>query len=150
MSNTDAETTRIPPLHSPFEERSTVPRPRKPRPKNGAAIGERIRRARLARGLTQTELGKKVGVSQGMVTYYEVRGVSPAPTLLVRLARVLKVSVEELVGEKARATTADDAPESLQLWRRFKKVQALPPQDRKSVLKMIDALAEQAARRKAS
>jgi hypothetical protein len=85
-----------------------------------------------------------------MVTYYEVRGVSPAPQLLMKLARVLGVSVEELLGQGARAKPRLDAPESLHLWQRLKKLNELPSQDRKSVLKMIDALAEQAARRKAS
>jgi transcriptional regulator with XRE-family HTH domain len=127
-----------------------VPRPRKTPAKRDETIGDRIRKARLARGLTQTELGKRIGVSQGMVTYYEVRGVSPAPDLLLKLARALSISVEELVGQKAPKTPSSEAPQSVQLWRRLKKVQSLPPQDRKSVLKMIDALAEQAARRKAS
>ncbi len=113
-------------------------------------IGERIRKIRLKRGMTQAELGTKLGVSQRMVTYYEVRGVSPAPELLVKLARSLEVSVEELVGHKSSSKATSEGPESIQLWRRLKKVQDLPPQDRKSVLKMIDALAEQAARRKAS
>ena len=118
--------------------------------KKPGAIGEKIRKARLARGLTQAELGEKIGVSQRMVTYYEVRGVSPAPELLVKLARALGVSVEDLVGQKPTAKPPAETPESVHLWRRVKKLQELPIQDRKSVLKMIDLLAERAARRKAS
>ena len=127
-----------------------MPRPRKNSVKQGESIGDRIRKARLTKGLTQTELGKRVGLSQGMVTYYEVRGVSPSPELLVRLARVLDVTVEDLVGQKSRTKAPDDTPDSVQLWRRLKKIQALPPQDRKSVLRMIDALAEKTQKRKVS
>lgn len=118
--------------------------------KQGESIGDRIRKARLAKGLTQTQLGKRVGLSQGMVTYYEVRGVSPSPELLLKLARVLGVTVEDLVGQKPRTKPPAETPDSVQLWRRLNKIQMLPPQDRKSVLRMIDALADQAAKHKAS
>ena len=115
--------------------------------KKPGAIGERIRKARLARGLTQAELGKKIGVSQRMVTYYEVRGVSPTPELLVKLAHVLGIPVEELVGQKPGTNPPSEAPESVHLWRRVKKLQELRPNDRKTVLKMIDLLAGQSKRR---
>jgi transcriptional regulator with XRE-family HTH domain len=114
--------------------------------KKPGAIGERIRKARLERGLTQAELGEKIGVSQRMVTYYEVRGVSPAPELLVKLARVLGLSVDGLVGQKPGAHPPSETPESVHLWRRVRKLQELRPNDRKTVLKMIDLLAEQAGR----
>lgn len=121
------------------------------------AIGEKVRQLRLARGLTQTELGKRIGVSQRLVAYYEGRGVSPAPELLVKLARALETSVEELVARtpagKQPPAAKDDSRsrgETVYLWRHLKKLEQLPVQDRKSVLKMIDALAAQAARRKAS
>jgi transcriptional regulator with XRE-family HTH domain len=150
MSNADAAETRNPPLHSLRKERRKVPRPRKSSVKQGESIGDRIRKARLAKGLTQTQLGKRVGLSQGMVTYYEVRGVSPSPELLVKLARILDVTVEDLVGQRAPAKPAAEAPASVHLWRRVKKLQALPVNDRKTVFKMIDLLAQQAQRRQVS
>jgi transcriptional regulator with XRE-family HTH domain len=119
------------------------------------AIGERIRKLRLARGLTQAELGKRIGVSQRLVAYYEGRGVSPAPELLLKMARALQTSIEDLVaraagGRRPAEIVREGATARVHLWRRLKKLESLPVQDRKSVLKMIDALAEQAARRKAS
>ena len=115
--------------------------------KDPGAIGERIRKARVARGLTQAELGKRIGVSQRMVTYYEVRGVSPAPELIIKLARVLVVPIEELLGQKTPPKPPSDIPESVHLWRRLKKLEQLQPNDRKTVLKMIDVLARQPKRR---
>jgi transcriptional regulator with XRE-family HTH domain len=149
-SISDEERARNPPLHLPGKEPSAVPRPRKTPVNKPGAIGERIRKARLARGLTQTELGKRIGVSQRMVTYYEVRGVSPTPELLIKLAHALEVPVEELIGEKPRTKAPADTPESIHLWRRLKKLEHLRPNDRKTVLRMIDLLAEQTQRRKAS
>jgi transcriptional regulator with XRE-family HTH domain len=126
-----------------------MPRASEALAKNDETIGDRIRAARLARGLTQLQLGKKTGLSQRMVAYYEGHGVSPAPDLLVKLARALETSIDKLVGHAPRGA-ALEMPETIRLWRRVKKLQELPPQDRKSILKMIDALADQAARSKAS
>ena len=124
-----------------------MPRPRKTPSRREETVGDRIRKVRLARGLTQAQLGKRVGLSQRMVTYYEVRGVALAPNLLVKRAHVLDVTVDDLLGHKARSKAGPEAPTNIQLWRRINKLQDLPPQDRKTVFRMIDMMAE--ARRKA-
>ena len=59
-------------------------------------MGERIRRLRLAKGLTQTELGRRTGLSKRMVAYYEIQGGMPSAALLVRLAEALGVSLAVL------------------------------------------------------
>lgn len=112
-------------------------------------MGERIRRLRLAKGLTQTELGRRTGLSKRMVAYYEIQGGMPSAALLVRLAEALGVSMAVLAGKKETAESRLPAPESVRLWRRFKRLAELPPHDRKTVLKMIDAMAD-AVGRKAS
>jgi transcriptional regulator with XRE-family HTH domain len=61
-------------------------------------LGPRLKRLRRRRGLTQMELARKVGISQGHLSAVETgrkSGVSVA--VLVRLARVLKVELGELV-----------------------------------------------------
>lgn len=103
---------------------------------------------RKARGLTQAELGKLVGVTQRVITYYENEGGSPTPDLLAKLATALRVSTDELLGRgKPCAPEKQEAPGSLRLWRRLKRIEELPVHDRKTILKMIDAMAD--ARRKA-
>jgi transcriptional regulator with XRE-family HTH domain len=42
-------------------------------------LGERIKKRRLEKGLTQAQLGEKIGVSQRVVAYYEVKGAPPRP-----------------------------------------------------------------------
>ena len=114
-------------------------------------VGERIKKLRLSRGLTQTELGKQIGVTQRVITYYEAAGGSPAPELLLKLAKTLSVSTDQLLGQTPQSDAkAQPGPSTLRLWRRLKKLEALPAHDQKSVLKMIDLLADQASRRKAS
>jgi len=84
------------------------------------------------------------------MTYYEVQGGEPRPELLVKIAEVLGVSVDVRTGRHAPKRSAAVATEDLTLWRRLKRIQELPPHDRKALLKMIDAMADQAHRRRAS
>lgn len=99
----------------------------------------------MGKGLTQTELAKRVGVNQQVIAYYEVEGISPAPDLLVKIADVLEVSIDELFGRKARRS-ALPAPESVRRWRRLRRVEELPEHDQKTILKMIDAMADRSKR----
>src|SRR6266498_1436296 len=107
-------------------------------------FGDRLKRFRLAKGLTQTELGDRVGVSQRVITYYEVEGSSPAPELLIKFADALGVSTDELLGRKrgsSHARERERATRHMRLLRQFKRLEELHPNDRKTVLKMIDAFA---------
>jgi transcriptional regulator with XRE-family HTH domain len=128
-----------------------MPRPRKKKPGKDESLGDRVRRYRLAKGLTQAELAKLVGASQRMINYYEVHGVSPPPKLLVKIADALGVSLDELFGRKPPARGAAAAPEgeSLRRRRRLKRLEELPRDDQAAVLKMIEAMAERAGRRRA-
>jgi transcriptional regulator with XRE-family HTH domain len=113
-------------------------------------FGERLRRFRQAKGLTQTQLGQKAVISKRMVAYYEIQGGTPAPELLVRLAEALEVTTDALAGRKQGLRRDGPlSPESLRIWRRVKRIEELPVHDRKTILKMIDAMAD-VARRKAS
>jgi transcriptional regulator with XRE-family HTH domain len=61
-------------------------------------IGDRLRRARKLRGLTQGELGVALGVTFQQIQKYE-RGVNRVSTsALVLIARALEVSPLEIMG----------------------------------------------------
>lgn len=103
-------------------------------------FGTRLAALRQRRGLTQGELGRTVGVSQRVVAYYETESTQPPGALLVDLARVLKVSADELLGLKP---LSEKTPlRTARLRRRLQKVEQLPPADQRTVLKLVDALAE--------
>lgn len=74
---------------------------------NELTIGQRIARARRARGLTQFQLAHLVGLSHSWLTKAE-RGERPIDrmSLIVELARALKVDVTELTGQPYRADAA--------------------------------------------
>ena len=105
-------------------------------------FGERLGRLRKAKGLTQTELGKKVDLSQRMVAYYEKDEAQPPGPLLVDLANALETSVDELLGKTDPKEPLTD-PKEARFLKRMKRIQDLPPQARRAILKVLDALLAQ-------
>jgi transcriptional regulator with XRE-family HTH domain len=66
-------------------------------------IGVILKRLRGKRGLTQTQLAERAGLTQGYIAKIESAKYAPDPALSVvlQLARALEVSVGELVAEKS-------------------------------------------------
>ena len=113
-------------------------------------MGDRIRRHRLSKGLTQTQLGQRIGRSQRVIAYYEQKGSSPPPDVLVKIADVLDVSTDVLLGRKRTGRAGDREPaRDIRRLRHLSRLEALPINDRKAIFKIIDALAERSARRRA-
>lgn len=107
------------------------------------SFGDRLRRLREARGFTQRELADVAETSQRMIAYYETHSGTPAGPVLLRLARALKVTPDELLGLKAATRAAESpSPQNLRLWRKLRRVEKLPPAQRRTVVQLIDALVE--------
>jgi transcriptional regulator with XRE-family HTH domain len=103
-------------------------------------FGARLAMLRQQRGLTQAELGRAIGVSQRMITYYETASPQPPGALLADLARVLQVSTDELLGLTPVAERV--SPKLARFRKRLRKAEALPAADQRAVLQLIDALYE--------
>jgi len=58
------------------------------------AIGERIKAARILAGLSQEDLGKKLGVTKMAISKYETGAVTPNSTVLIALSKALEIKVE--------------------------------------------------------
>ena len=63
-------------------------------------IGQRINFARLDRGLTVDELAEKAYVSKNTIAGWIYHGSHPDIELLIAVADVLDMSLDELVGRK--------------------------------------------------
>lgn len=61
---------------------------------------ERLKELRLKKGLTQTELGEKVGVKQNTFTNWEKGKREPSFENLIKLADLLEVSLDWLFGRE--------------------------------------------------
>lgn len=59
-----------------------------------------LRRIMGDRGMTQAELGRMVGISQGNVSMYVTGRREPRATYILRIATALGVTTDELLGVK--------------------------------------------------
>ena len=64
-------------------------------------FGKQLQRLRTRRSLTQEQLAVKAGLVRVYVTKLEQGEHDPTLTMLVRLAKALRVSVTELLGVRA-------------------------------------------------
>lgn len=100
-------------------------------------FGRRLAQIRKSRGLSQRELGERVGVSKRVIVYYEAENAQPPGGLLVDLARTLKISTDELLGLKA---IKEKLPaRSGRLLKRLEMIEKLSPGDQRAVIKFLDA-----------
>lgn len=67
---------------------------------NPAEIGERIKAARRAANLSQTELAKRLDKTMRTVQKYESGEIEPSIAMINAIARVLDVSPADLIGYK--------------------------------------------------
>ena len=67
-------------------------------------FGQRFTRLRRQRGLTQEELGEKIGISGQAVSKWENDASMPDVGILVQLSEILDVSLDELLGKDVPAT----------------------------------------------
>lgn len=78
------------------------------------SFGKNLKAAREAKGLTQEQLGKLIGVSQTSVAGWETRGVQPRARVIADLVAVLGVTENDLLsatsGFYAKAHGLTEAP----------------------------------------
>jgi hypothetical protein len=77
-----------------------------------------------------------------MVAYYEAQTEHPPAHLLPKIAEVLDVTADELLGI-SELKDAEGGAKNSRLWRKLRQVEKLPPSDRRALLKMLDALLAQ-------
>lgn len=108
-------------------------------------IGEKIKAARLAKGMTQEELGQLLGVQKSAVAKYENgRVVNIKRSTLKKISDVLNIRPAELIIESSPEGLAELTATILQdtdLMAMIEKYLTLSAADQKAVRAMVDALA---------
>ena len=65
-------------------------------------LGDRIREIRQSRGMSQVELGKRIGVSKQSVSNWENENIQPSIDMLIRIAKVFSVTTDYLLSLDTR------------------------------------------------
>ena len=66
--------------------------------KDKQSFGQRVAQNRKAKGLTQEDLGERIGVLQRIMLHYENKAEYPPAQKTIDLAQALGMSVDELLG----------------------------------------------------
>ena len=99
------------------------------------AFGERLAEARENAGLSQAELGKKLGITQRAIAHWERKNTALRPEQLKSLAEILDISIDQLIsGNKVKTKKATPQGKVKQV---FDAVSKLP---RRQQEKIIDVL----------
>lgn len=103
------------------------------------ALGAHITALRKARGMTQAELARAIGVSQQAVFAYEIGERRVSVFILVKLHKVFSISVEELLGvtKPVRVPKRRLSPRAM---RHAERLQSLSKTRQRFIIRIIDVL----------
>lgn len=109
-------------------------------------LGARIAQLRKQSGITQVQLAEALGgLSQAAITAYESGQRRVPVSMLPTLARILGVSVEELIGEPPSSAARKRGP-APKLQQQLERISALPKAQQKFVIQMLETVLQQQAR----
>jgi len=114
-----------------------MPRGR-PSNKPRSEFGRRLAEARRRAGLSQTELGERMGMTQRAIAHWERRNVSLYPRQVEKLCRILGISAEELLGFNT-TSRGKPGPKS-KIERQVEQIGKLPRSRQKFVAEVLDRL----------
>ncbi|EBX8168041.1 XRE family transcriptional regulator [Salmonella enterica subsp. enterica serovar Glostrup] len=102
-----------------------------------SAFSERLKALREARGLTQTRLAEMIDVQPRAYNRWERGHISPQLETLLKLADVLQVSLDELVG---RVEASKDVKiRNAELHELWQQADALPDEEQRALIMVIDS-----------
>ena len=109
--------------------------------------GEKIKKLRVAAGMTQGQLAQKLGVSTSTVGMYEQGRRKPDGTMLIKLCNVFSVTADSLLGVSApQCEAADIISEMTARFRNDHKIMLngvpMSTEDREKLLSIIEATAK--------
>jgi len=107
-------------------------------------FGQKLAMFRKEKGLTQTELAKKLHTTQKMIDYYERRAINPSVEFVRSVAETLGISVDEILGHTSKLIRNRPGPPS-KLARRLEQLQHLPHKDQEFVMQFLDTVLERVA-----
>lgn len=105
------------------------------------SIGERAARLRKARGINQRDMAARLGISQPHVSHFERGRTRVHAELLAKLAEILEVSADELLGLRPSRPIDTPSPIEQRIWRHVRRIAELPDRDQRAVLRFIDTAA---------
>jgi transcriptional regulator with XRE-family HTH domain len=126
-------------LYTAMREGNILPRAPKSIAISKSDVGQRLRTVRTKRGLTQQELANLLGTNQSHIANVErgERGVTIHQ--IVKLAKALQVSTDEILFGKHGAQDTTPAKTDRRFLRRLQRISSLPNREKQALITTIDA-----------
>ena len=67
----------------------------------------KLKTLRQQAGMTQRQLGERIGTTKATISYYELSERTPSPEMLIKLAAVFHVSTDFLLGVETAGRVLD-------------------------------------------
>lgn len=106
-------------------------------------MAQRLVELRQAAGLTQVQLAQQIGVHHSNIAFWELSGTPPRGEVLPKMAAVLGVSVDALLGVTPPKPKKQAAKGRLQLV--FEAASKLPRRQQEKVAEFVEAFVKQQA-----
>ena len=103
-------------------------------------FSKNLAKIRKQKGMSQSELAGKSGISRRAIVHYENHASQPPLDKIEILANALNTSITSLLELNVSEEDLENSNFDIRTLKRFKKLVALDRQDRMAVYKMIDAL----------
>ncbi len=101
--------------------------------------GSHLRKLREAAGLSLREVARQIGEQPSNLNYWETSGQLPRSNVLIPIAKVLGVTVEELLGESRPKRILTPGGKVRKV---FEAVTRLPRRQQEKIIEVIEALVE--------
>lgn len=99
-------------------------------------VGKNIAKIRKSHGLSQKELSSQIGITQSLLSHYEIGRLSVPVEVVIQIAKTLKTDSNKLLGlskEKNSNIISD-----LKITNRMRQIQKLPANKKRSLFEIID------------
>jgi transcriptional regulator with XRE-family HTH domain len=96
-------------------------------------IGEHIMLLRKQKGISQSELGKKIGTSGDIIGRYERDLMTPGVDVIIKISDALSISIDYLVGKTTLLLDQDTL-------KRLEEINALNEEAKSYILQHVDMM----------
>lgn len=102
------------------------------------SFSERLKKARLAKGFSKSDLAKTINVHYSQIGRYEDKGAQPSADVLAKLANALEVTSDFLMNGSSEDLAGSNLIDK-ELLNQFKIIEKLPEDDKNVVKVFLDA-----------
>jgi transcriptional regulator with XRE-family HTH domain len=115
----------------------------RPTTKPAPFFGQRMAAFRMAKGLSQAQLGEELAMTRDRIAYYERSATNPSFEVIQKVAEYFGVTVGELLNDTTKARNKPGPPS--QFVQLAERLDRLPRAQQKTVAQMLEGFLKQAA-----